>query len=90
MAEILDVLAKADNVEAMPIATERDDTQESENPLTPTRPRIDSIREEYYRLSINNLRAQLYENDFSYYEEYRVDPDELERRKKLFIKSIRK
>ena len=64
-----------------------------QNPSTPTPSTsrlFDRIREDYRRRSINNLRAQFYENYFSRYEEYRVDPDELERRKKLFIKSIRK
>ena len=71
-------------------------TQKSEEMITalaeadPERSVTDKIKEDYVRRSTNNLRQDLYKNNFSNYENYQVDPEVITKGNKLFIKSIRK
>ena len=100
---MLDALAEGDNsvlTAADEIPTERDlvlpVTQESEEMITalaeadPERSFTHKIMEDYIRRSTNNLRHDLYKNNFSNYENYQVDPEVITKGNKLFIKSIRK
>ena len=71
-------------------------TQKNEEMITPLteanpeRSITNKIREDYIRRSTNNLRQDLYKNNFSNYENYQVDPEVITKGNKLFIKSIRK